>query len=149
MKGTEVEPGSSASADQKTAYVRRCEKAFSTLVLGVSSEVIYLIRSCETVKDAWEKLEGHFQRNSLANKLYLKKCYFRANMAEGTGLENHLKYMKEMADKLAAIEAPVSEEDQIVALLGSLPSSQVALTTSSLCLSPKTTSPCGRCSNHC
>ena len=35
----------------------------------------------------------------------------------------HLKEMKELADKLSSIGAPISEEDQVVTLLGSLPSS--------------------------
>lgn len=129
INGTDTQPGSSASADNRAAYRGRCEKAFSTLVLSVSSEVIYLIRNCENVKDAWEKLEEHFQRNSLANKLYLKKCYFRATMTEGTRLVDHLRYMKELADKLSAIESPISEEDQIVALLGSVPDSYSNLVT--------------------
>ena len=36
-------------------------------------------------------------------------------------MESHLKHMKSITDKLAAIKAPVSEEDQVVTLLGSLP----------------------------
>ena len=42
-------------------------------------------------------------------------------MAEGTSVEAHIKTMKELTDRLAAINAPISEEDQIVTLLGSLP----------------------------
>ena len=37
--------------------------------------------------------------------------------------------MKDITDKLAAIGAPVSEEDQVVTLLGSLPRSFVTLVT--------------------
>jgi len=42
--------------------------------------------------------------------------------------EKHLKDMKELTDKLAAIGAPISE-DQVVALLGSLPQSYETLVT--------------------
>ena len=44
----------------------------------------------------------------------------------------HLKEMKEMKevnDKLASIGAPISEEDQVVTLLGSLPPSYSTLVT--------------------
>jgi len=41
----------------------------------------------------------------------------------------HLKHMKELTDKLAAIGAPIEEEDQVVTLLGSLPSSYSTLVT--------------------
>ena len=39
-------------------------------------------------------------------------------MKHGTSIEKHLKHMKEITDQLAAIGAPISEEDQVVTLLG-------------------------------
>ena len=59
----------------------------------------------------------------------LKKQYFRTEMKEGTSIEAHLKHMKELADKLAAIGAPISEEDKVVTLLGSLPKGYSTLVT--------------------
>lgn len=50
-------------------------------------------------------------------------------MKEGTLVEQHLKEMKELTDRLAAIGAPVKEEDQVVTLLGSLPPSYSTLVT--------------------
>ena len=44
-------------------------------------------------------------------------------------MQAHLKNMKELTDKLAAIDAPISEEDQVVTLLGSLPRSYSTLVT--------------------
>ena len=40
----------------------------------------------------------------------------------GTPMED-TKHMKELTDRLAVIGAPISEDDQVVTLLGSLPSS--------------------------
>ena len=48
------------------------------------------------------------------NKLILKKRYFRSKMKECTLVEQDLKLMKDITDKLAAIGAPISEEDQVV-----------------------------------
>ena len=59
----------------------------------------------------------------MANKLFLKKQYFRLVMKEGDSMSNHLKHMKQLSDKLVAVNAPISEEDQVVTLLGSLPDS--------------------------
>jgi len=39
---------------------------------------------------------------------------------EGSSVEGHIKTMKELMDRLAAINAPISEENQIATLLGSL-----------------------------
>ncbi len=50
-------------------------------------------------------------------------------MKEGTSIEKHLKRMKELTDRLAAIGASIAEEDQVVTLLGSLPKSYSTLVT--------------------
>ena len=50
-------------------------------------------------------------------------------MKEGTPVEQHLKLMKDIPDKLAAIGASISEEDQVVTLLGSFPRSFATLVT--------------------
>ena len=44
-------------------------------------------------------------------------------MKEGTSLEAHIKHMKEVADRLAAIESPISGEGKRVTLLCNLPHS--------------------------
>ena len=44
-------------------------------------------------------------------------------------MEVHLKYMKEITDKLASIGSPITEENQVVTLLGSLPHSYSTLVT--------------------
>ena len=123
-----VVDGSETLAEGATAAVRsefqkRSQKAFSTLALAIVTSQLYLVTSCETPKDAWDALRSHFERNTLANKLFLKKRFFRMEMNEGTTVEKHLRDMKELSDELAAIGAPVTEEDQVVTLLGSLPKS--------------------------
>lgn len=50
-------------------------------------------------------------------------------MEEGMLIEKHLKHMKELTDRLAAIGSPILEEDQVVTLFGSLPKSYSALVT--------------------
>ena len=88
----------------------RSQKALSTIVMSISPAQLYLITSCESAKDAWDNLKQQFESNTLQNKLLLKKQYFCAEMS----LEKHLKTMKELTDKLAAVGSPISEEDQIV-----------------------------------
>ena len=50
-------------------------------------------------------------------------------MKDGTSMETHIKNIKELTDRLAAINAPIAEEDQVVTLLGSLPPSYSTLVT--------------------
>ena len=56
----------------------------------------------------------------------LKKQYFRMGMKDGTSMKVHIK---NMTDRLAAINAPIAEEDQDITLLGSLPPSYSTLVT--------------------
>ena len=50
-------------------------------------------------------------------------------MKEGALLEVHLKRMKGITDQLTAIGSPISEEDHVITLLGSLPPSYSTLVT--------------------
>ena len=118
-----------AATTARSEFQKKSQKAFSTLVLAIGTSQLYLVTSCETPKDAWDALRSHFERNTLANKLFLKKRFFRMEMKEGTTIENHLKEMKELSDQLSAIDAPITEEDQVVTLLGSLPKSFSTLVT--------------------
>ena len=95
---------------------------------AVSNPVPCII-SMDKPKQVWDNLCGHFKCETLANKLFLKKQYFRTEMKEDMSMEVHLKQMKEITDKLAAIGAPISEEDQVVTLLGSLPQGYSSLVT--------------------
>ena len=101
--------------------VNQRQKTFSLLVVSVKPCVLYVITSCADAHEAWNALEGHFRSSTTASKLYLKKTYFRCVMKDTDTLEEHLKQMKTMTDKLAAVGCTVAEEDQVATLLGSLP----------------------------
>ena len=73
VDGTEKAPAESAEAKEKSEYLSRSQRAFSNIALSVSSELVYIISDSEDPHDAWTKLKKHFERNTLANKLFLKK----------------------------------------------------------------------------
>ena len=85
-----------ASEEVREKFKAEQQKAFSTIVMSLSSSLLYLITLCELPKDAWDTLKKHFERDTLANKLFLKKQYFRKEMSEGmhTPINVHLKEMK-------------------------------------------------------
>jgi len=125
VEGTEVLQDE-ATAQQIADFTKRSQKAFSMMVMVISSSQLYLVTSCDGPIAAWRALRNHFERDTLVNRLLLKKQYFRTEMKEGSSVEQHIKTIKELADRLAAINAPISE---IVMLLGSLPSSYSTLVT--------------------
>ena len=124
VDGSTEPPGEDADADVIAAFEDKSEKAFSTIVIAISTPQLYLVTSCVTPVDVLKAFTCHFQQATLANKVLLKKQYFRKEMTEG---ELHLKEMKELTDKLSSVGAPISHEDQVVTLLGSLPSSYSTL----------------------
>ena len=97
--------------------------------MGIHSSLIYLVTSCSTPHGVWETLKTQFERNALANKLFLERQYFTIKIKEGQSVRDHLKCMKEITDKLAALRSAVAEEEQVVALLISLPPSYEMLVT--------------------
>ena len=118
-----------ANAAARAEFAREYRRRSQQSLLAIGTSHLYLVTTCESPKDAWDALRGHHERGTLANKLMLKKQYFRMEMKEGTAVETHLKAMKELTDWLAAIGATVSEEDRVVTLLGSLPSPYATLVT--------------------
>lgn len=136
--GSTEEPAAEATAAVKKTYKLHSQKALSQIVLAVSDEFIYLITECETPKAAWDRLQSHFERDTLANRIYLKKQYFRAIMKDGESVEAHLKRMKDIVNKLSAIKVTISEEDQVVTLLGSLPEGYSTVVTALEAQKPET-----------
>ena len=74
-------------------FQSRLHKAFSTIVMAIDSSQLHLVTWCEEPKQASNALKKHFERETLANKLLLKKQYFRSEMKEGTSVDKHLKHM--------------------------------------------------------
>ena len=128
VKGTEVFQDE-ATTQQIADFNKRSQKTFSMIVMAISSSQLYLVTSCDGPIAAWRALRNHFERDMLVNRLLLKKQYFSTKMKQDNSVEQHIKTMKELADRLAAINAPILEQDQIVTLLGSLPSSYFTLVT--------------------
>jgi len=106
--GSMKEPTTSETA--KKAFKLNAQKALSQFVLSISDEVFYLITECETAQKAWEKLQSHFEQDTLANRRYLKKQYFRAVMKNSDSVEDYLKYLKDIINRLTTIKAPVSNK---------------------------------------
>ena len=61
--GTEV-PQDDASAQQQADFNKRSQKAFSTIVMSVSSSQLYLITSYEEQRRAWTALKNHYERHA-------------------------------------------------------------------------------------
>ena len=125
VDGTATSPAlsesSSSSSSDQTAFEKVQRKTKALFVTSINSDLVHLITECQTPKQIWDKLKERFERNTVANKLFLKQKFFSLKMKDCDSLDDHLRRMKEITDQLAAIKAPIPEDEYIVALLLSLP----------------------------
>ena len=112
-----------------TTHKRKSRKALAIICLAMEDSQLPLVRSASGAHDAWSRLEGHFEKKSLANKLYLRRRFFTAKMDDGDDVLQHINKLKTLAEQLDAVGAPVSEDDLVITLLGSLSDSFAFLIT--------------------
>ncbi|KAG6614416.1 Copia proteinlike [Phytophthora cinnamomi] len=118
-----------ATTLDQTTFKRKSRKALAIICLAMEDSQLPLVRSAKDAYDAWSKLEGHFEKKSLANKLFLRRRFFTTMMAEGDDVLEHINKIKTLAEQLDAVGAPVSEDDLVITLLGSLSESYQFLIT--------------------
>ena len=122
--GEEVEPaGDGPAAASTPKYRKRARKTYTTICLSLGDNQLSLVRSAQTAREAWQKLESHYETKSLANKLFLRKQYFSATMSEGETMMEHINKMRSLAEQITSVGAQVSDDDLVATLLCSLPES--------------------------
>ena len=130
VKGDEVEPAEEGTTEtQRRQFQKRQRKALATICLSLGDEQLSLVRTATTAKQAWSKLESHYEVKSLANKLFLREKYFTMSMGVDDLMSEHINKMKELASQLEAVGASITEDDQVATLLCSLPESYNGLMT--------------------
>ncbi|KAH9095789.1 hypothetical protein LEN26_017690 [Aphanomyces euteiches] len=116
-------------AAEQARYTKWQKKAFAIVCLSLEASPLSMGRSCKTAEEAWKRLGDHYEKQILANKLYLRKKFFSCAMVEGSDMLKHINEMKTLSEQLEAVGAPVSEEDLVTTLLSSLPESYEVLIT--------------------
>lgn len=120
VDGSETQP-TEAAATSTAEYLKRKNRALSTIVLAVSPSLLYLIGEPEDPRAVWMKLEGHFQSSSWANQFSLRKKLYSMKMLEGTAVCEHVRSITELFDNLTAVGDTLKERDRVMIILSSLP----------------------------
>ena len=121
VDGSEKPPANDANEEAKLKYKRKCNRAIAMITTNISDSKIYLVTSCEdTPQGIWDTLTKHFEGKTISRKLFLMKAFFSLRMREGTSVANHIRELKDLIDKLRAVETPIEEEIQVCSLLMSL-----------------------------
>ncbi|CAI5720381.1 unnamed protein product [Peronospora destructor] len=116
----EVKAEQCVTALDQATFTRKSRKAMAVICLAMEDSQLPLVRSASGAFDAWSKLVDHFEKKSLANKLFLRRRFFTTIMEEGDDVLSHINKLKTLAEQLEAVGAPVCEDDLVITLLGSL-----------------------------
>ena len=103
--------------------------------LNLSDEVLNNINveDCTTAEEIWERLVKLYVANNLSNKLYLKKeLYSLLRMPKNIDVLQHLSEFKSLISQLLQFQVTFDDEDKVILLLASLPSSYENLMTTLL-----------------
>ena len=114
--------------DQGT-FKRKNRMALATICLAMEDAQLPLVWSASGAHGAWSRLEDHFEKKSLAYKLFLRRRLFTTMMEEGDNVLAHINKLKTLTEQLDAVGAPVSEDNLVIKLLCSLSESYQFLIT--------------------
>uniref|UniRef100_A0AAV1TJH6 DUF4219 domain-containing protein n=1 Tax=Peronospora matthiolae TaxID=2874970 RepID=A0AAV1TJH6_9STRA len=83
-------------------------KAMAVICLAMEDSQLPLVRSASGACDAWSRLEDHFEKKSLANKLFLRRRFFTTMMEEGDDVLEHINKLKTPATACSRQRRPLS-----------------------------------------
>ena len=109
------------TSDEEWKVMER--KAVSTIRLCLSDEVKYSIIKENSPKKLWESLEELYMAKSLINRWVLKRQLFGLRMEEGTWFVDHLNIFNKLVTQLIHVDEKIEENDKVIILASSLPSS--------------------------
>ena len=76
-----------------------------------------------TIIGLWLKLKNLYKTKTLASRLHLKQRLYLLHMSEGTSVKSHIDQFSSSIMDVSNIDVKIDDEDQILLLLCSLPSS--------------------------
>jgi hypothetical protein len=126
--GSEEAPPSDEDPKVIKEYQRRVKKAMSTIGINLVDSQLHHIKRCKGPAEAWKTLYNIHETWSLSNILFICHKFFTCKMQEGEDLLDHINKVKALADQLACLEVPVTDEDVVMTLLESLPPSEYLIT---------------------
>lgn len=87
----------------------------------LSDTILRKIMHEPTALGMWRALEQDYQTKSLPNRIYLKQSFASFKMEERKSIEENLDTFLKLIADLASLKIMVSDEDQAIQLLTSLP----------------------------
>ena len=98
-------------------------RAASAICLCLAKNVLANVQKMSTAKEFGEKLEGLYQAKGISNWLMLKEQFHNLCMDDNMKLSYHLSALNGIVSISEAIGVKIDDEDKVLRLIWSLPSS--------------------------
>ena len=99
------------------------DKAHSAVLLSLGDKVLRQVSKEKSAAAVWAKLESLYMTKSLVNRLTLKQALYSFRMTENKSVQEQLDVFNKLIQDLENIDVEISDEDQALMLLCSLPNS--------------------------
>lgn len=96
-------------------------KALAVVAKMLSPTYQSMIRDAASALEAWETLRAFFVKQTLHNRVQLRKKLHDFALGAGEDLMKHIVRFDELCARLAAVGETMPEDEKLVILLGSLP----------------------------
>ena len=119
--------GTCASDDEEIdeldpKWIAKDRRVRNLLGMSVTDLVLRKVMKSKTAQGMWDALESQYQDKSIPNRFYLKQRFYSYKMEEDKNLDKNLDVFNKLVSDLGSLDVEVSDEDQAVILLNSLPS---------------------------
>lgn len=131
VNGSEVPPVSDGSEAAKTRladWKKKDNCAMAQIALTIGNTELVHIKGAKSAHEAWTKICSVYEAKGLATKIFLRRKFFNIKFRENDSMQAHINNVREIADQLDAIGAPVNDSDIAMTLLCSLPEQYDSLT---------------------
>lgn len=125
VKDTKVEEDSSSKTEEVTKKdplaKKKDTRARNLICSSLTNMVLRKVMKETTALGVWKALEGDYQTKTLPNRIYLKPSFASYKIVESKSIEGNLDMFLKLFDDLASLNIYVTDEDQVIQILTSLP----------------------------
>jgi hypothetical protein len=111
--------------EEQKKWIAADRKAKSDLILAMNASELRQIRSCETSREIWMKLESIYESKGPARKATLLKQLIQHKMREDDDVREHVAKFMDTVDKLQGMNIEINGDLLSIMLLYSLPSKKI------------------------
>ena len=98
-------------------------KAYSSIILSLSDQVMRKVSHEKTVVGVWKKLEERYRTRAFPNRIYMKEHLYGLKIEESKPIDDSLDEFNKLVLDLESLDIKVEDEDKAIILLNSLPKS--------------------------